>query len=92
MPSWREAIPPSVADSSTLFGGIGDFRGSGAIHFNARYNLQEMIRDLNLVDTYETFVIVRSDSYYTVPFVLTDLDTDFVWVHKGQDYGGVVKS
>ena len=83
LPSWRKTILPLVHEESGVFAGVKGFTsGSGVVQFMARYFLQERIRELGLLERYDRFVIVRSDSYYKCALNLTELDPVCLGTHR----------
>jgi len=98
-PKWREVVLPHIKKHGPtgLFGGTkvnreAGGRGSGAIIFMIRWFLAELVKnDPAILETYERFVITRSDHYYQCPhiFQLLDLKNNSVWVPEGEEYFGV---
>ena len=84
---WRTDLP--VARPGGTFGGIEGHPGSGAIILMARYWLLQKIKELNLTSVYQRFVVTRADFVYKCRHDLSELDSAFVWVPYGEDYGGI---
>jgi hypothetical protein len=87
-PKWREEVLPRLGKGVAL-GGIKDQRGSGAIIFMIRWFLSEKIKELKLLDRYDTFIITRSDHYYLCQHNVTGLSPDKIWIPEGSDFTGV---
>lgn len=72
-----------------LFGPVEGKMGSAAINLIIRYWLSKKIRELNLIEQYERFLITRSDHFYACQHDLAMLDSDKIWTPSGNDWGGV---
>ncbi len=68
-----------------LGGGIGKFRGSGAIIFALRHFLKNNFK--NVLLNYDRIVLTRSDFYY-IDFH-PNLKNDTFYILEGEGYGGV---
>ena len=68
-----------------LGGGIGKFRGSGAIIFALRHFLKNNFK--NVLLNYDRIVLTRSDFYY-IDFH-PNLKNDAFYILEGEGYGGV---
>jgi hypothetical protein len=87
-PKWREEVLPRL-DKGIALGGIKDQLGSGAIIFMIRWFLSEKIKELKLLDRYDTFIITRSDHYYLCKHDVTGLSLNKIWIPEGSDHSGV---
>ncbi len=79
------------AIDGNLWGGIADSGqpGSGSISLYLRWLILDNIRALNLTETYDRFIITRSDYLFKCPHPpLGALDPHYVWVPNGEGYGG----
>jgi hypothetical protein len=91
---WRPILGVG-AGTGCLFGGINiparsTYHGSGAVLFYYRWRVHESIRNLNLTEKYDWFIITRSDYMYDVPHVpVSMLDPNFAWSPNGERYGGI---
>lgn len=72
-----------------VFGPVDGKVGSAAINIIIRYWLSKKIRELNLLEQYERFVITRSDHFYACVHDLTSLDNNMLWTPSGNDEGGL---
>lgn len=102
-PGWRSSILPllqrnrtidgqadSMLTGDNIFGGVKGYRGSGAIIFMFRWFLTQKLKENNLVNQYDRFVITRADHYYACPFDLQQLDSSKLWSPQGNEgYGGL---
>lgn len=90
-PRWKTTVAPLIHDSSLVLGGVqyGHWQGSGAISFWIRWFLSERLKEDNVIGQYDRFVITRSDHFYMCPHDLSKLSLEYLWVPKGQDFGGV---
>ena len=73
-------------------GGIVQSRqaGAAAILLVLRWFMLNNIRAAALTETYDRFVITRSDFYFPCPHPpLQHLDQGSLWVPDGEDYGGI---
>ena len=89
---WRQVLNVDPGRDSCLFGGIRhpNTVGSGAVLLYYRWRVLENIRRLGLTETYDWFIITRSDYMYPVPHVpLELLSRNSVWIPDGEGYGGV---
>eukprot|EP00539_Tryblionella_compressa_P007671 CAMPEP_0178762496 /NCGR_PEP_ID=MMETSP0744-20121128/16569_1 /TAXON_ID=913974 /ORGANISM="Nitzschia punctata, Strain CCMP561" /LENGTH=183 /DNA_ID=CAMNT_0020417169 /DNA_START=6 /DNA_END=557 /DNA_ORIENTATION=- len=66
-----------------------DRRGSGGIQGLNHLLMAERLSTLGLVEKYDRFIVARTDQYYTADLVLSLLDPSYIWVPKGEDYGGI---
>jgi hypothetical protein len=87
--NWRVTVEGHVMKNSGILGGVKGHIGSGAVIFMARHWLIEIITRLNLTERYDRFVLTRSDYYYSCSHPLAALDSRYLWVPTGEDYGGV---
>lgn len=63
---------------------------SPAIQLYSRWFLKEQIIANNILDKYDWYIITRSDFVYEVPHIPMEfLDSRFIWVPDGEDYGGL---
>ncbi len=63
---------------------------SPAIQIYSRWFLKEQIIANNILEKYDWYIITRSDFIYEVPHIPMDcLDSKFIWVPDGEDYGGL---
>jgi hypothetical protein len=90
--AWRNTISlsPRAIENGAL-GGVKGYakRGSNAISMMIKYWLAGHIRKEKLTQLYDRFVITRSDHFYMCPYNLSQLDNDYIWVPKGEDYYGI---
>ena len=84
--SWRAVLVDAMPD---ILGGYGKIMGSGAIIFWIRWFISNKLRELNLLERYDRFIVTRSDHYYLCEHNLTGLDPTKVWVPEGQTWGGI---
>jgi hypothetical protein len=83
---WRD----NARASPEIVGGTRTARnGSGAIIFYLRWVLKQRILQLRLRETYDRFVVTRSDHVYLCQHDLRSLDLRHIWVPTGEDYGGI---
>jgi len=88
--AWREPLMALyTGKENIMLGGMGNIRASGAIIFMFRWFLSQRIRENNLIQIYDRFVVTRSDHYYLCPHDLSTLDPSMLWVPSGQDFRGV---
>jgi hypothetical protein len=85
-PSWRTDLK-AFAKTGT-FGGIGNYTGSGAIIFMARFWLSKILVEQNLTQKYDRFVLTRADLVYKCDHNISELDPRYLWVVNGENYGG----
>lgn len=63
---------------------------SPAIQLYSRWFLKEQIIANNILEKYDWYIITRSDFIYEVPHIPIEfLDSRFIWVPDGEDYGGL---
>jgi hypothetical protein len=89
--SWRAPLYDvwRPSNGNILLGPLNHTIGSGTIIFTFRWYLSQYIRTLNLTETYDRFVITRSDHYYVCPHSLDLLDNQYLWIPSGEDWGGI---
>jgi len=64
--------------------------GSGSIQIFCRWLLLHSLRQDNLLNRYDRFVITRSDFVWLCPHPpLSVLDRGAIWLPNGEDYGGL---
>jgi hypothetical protein len=89
MPNWRSLL--AIGDQ--WLGGIEGERaqpGSGAILIYFRWLLLHNILGARLTESYDRFVITRSDFVWNVPHPpLSILSDNHVWIPRGEFYGGL---
>jgi hypothetical protein len=83
---WREFL--KIKDH--LLGGVKDTTnqhpGSAGILIFFRWFL---LKNLNLLDIYDRFIITRSDFIYQLPHPKLELmDPKYIWIPNGEHYGG----
>jgi cephalosporin hydroxylase len=88
-------IPPKWEKLTKIgghfLGGVRGIPGSGALQMIFRWYLCEGLCREHLLDTYDQFVITRSDFVYTAPHpTIRVLDPRWIWLPDGEDYGGLV--
>jgi uncharacterized membrane protein YgcG len=72
--SWRQSLLSQSAPTlPTLFGGVTNYSGSGAIVFSMRWFLSQRIQELQLTHIYDRFIITRTDHYYQCPHDISTL-------------------
>jgi len=86
---WRDLF----AINEQFMGGIVDngknYPGSAGILVFFRWFLLQKLRENNLIEQYDRFVITRSDYLFQVPHVdLSMLDEKYVWIPDEEYYGG----
>jgi hypothetical protein len=86
--TWRSKILGKYNDDRGSFGGVKGHQGSGSVIFMARWFAAQHIQRLNLTQQYDRFVVTRSDHYYACRHDLRLLDSQYMWVPKGEDYMG----
>lgn len=87
---WREVMLNNYAGGKNIMmGGIMGVRASAAIVFMFRWFLAEKLKELELVDKYDVFIVTRSDHYYLCPQDLSHYDHNHLWVAEGEDYHGI---
>jgi Nucleotide-diphospho-sugar transferase len=79
-----------VASPGGPFSGVKEGpKGDGlAINF-ARWFLMKQVKDLDLLNKYDRFVITRPDQYYMCILNLADLDETKIWAPAGEEGGGM---
>lgn len=87
-PLWKPT-PAGLYPMNILLGPLNGTAGSGTIVFAFRWFLAEKIKELDLTEAYDRFVITRSDHYYLCAHDLSVLDNDYLWVPSGEDYRGI---
>jgi hypothetical protein len=89
--AWRETVPRYLNESSSILGGVKlyHYEGSGAVIFMLRWFLSQEIQRQNLTQRYDRFVVTRSDHYYLCEHNLSELDPQYLWLPRGQNFGGV---
>jgi hypothetical protein len=88
--SWRKVIDSGVAGG--LMGGVSDDRvvGSGGIIMFYREILRKFLYQSDALETYDWFVITRSDFFWTVPHPGIELlDENQIYFLDGEKYNGV---
>jgi len=86
---WRDLF----AINEQFMGGIVDngknYPGSAGILVFFRWFLLQKLRENNLIEQYDRFIITRSDYLFQVPHVdLSMLDEKYVWIPDEEYYGG----
>jgi hypothetical protein len=65
-------------------------QGAGALQIALHWFMLNNIKSERLTDTYDRFIITRSDFYYLCPHPpLECLDADSLWIPDGEDYSGL---
>jgi hypothetical protein len=87
-PDWRRLL----RIRHQWLGGIkgpGAHPGSAGILLFFRWLLLQKLRENDLLSQYDRFIVTRSDFYYWCPHPpLQILDPRYVWIPRGEDYGG----
>ena len=89
--TWRSIASKNNAtiQGNGFLGGTRESpRGSGAIIFYFRWFISKHIRRLQLHESYDRFVITRSDHYYGCAHDLSALDPRWVWIPEGKSWRG----
>jgi len=74
-----------------FLGGVRGIPGSGALQMIFRWHLREGLCRERLLDSYDQFIITRSDFVYTAPHPhIGALNPRWIWLPDGEDYGGLV--
>jgi hypothetical protein len=87
---WRELLKLQ----NHIFGGVKDSQyfhpgSAGILIFFRWFLLQNMIKH-DLINTYDRFIITRSDFMYQLPHPKVDLmDEKLIWIPDGEHYGGL---
>lgn len=86
---WRDLF----AINEQFMGGVVDdgrnYPGSAGILVFFRWFLLQKLRENNLIEKYDRFVITRSDYLFQVPHVdVSMLDEQYVWIPDEEHYGG----
>jgi hypothetical protein len=69
---------------------FSDFIISTYIHIFFLWFLHKNLKENNLIDQYDRFIVTRSDYQYQLPFPkMNILDTNYIWIPKGEDYKGL---
>jgi hypothetical protein len=89
--NWRRYVLPYIPNRTGLLGGVDSLKGSGAIIFMARWFLLQQLANNNsqILQKYNRFVITRADHYYKCAHDLSALDSRYLWIPEGEDYGGI---
>jgi hypothetical protein len=67
-----------------------NFLISTYIHVFMLWFLQQKIKENDLLNKYDRFIITRSDFFYSLPFPKMDiLNPNNIWIPNGEDYGGL---
>jgi len=72
---WKPKLPGSVWQS-------------GIINHYLRWFVSNQIRQLNLTEQYDRFVVTRTDQFYECAHHVLLFDPQFVWLPEGEDYLG----
>jgi hypothetical protein len=90
--AWRDELLPiyDKAPTNMLLGPVSGHPGSGAIIFMLRWFLSQRIQELNLHTNYDRFIVTRNDHYYICRHDAAVLDKRFVWIPRGQSWGGIM--
>jgi hypothetical protein len=90
--AWRDELLPiyDTAPTNMLLGPVSGHPGSGAIIFMLRWFLSQRIQELNLHKKYDRFIVTRNDHYYVCRHDVAVLDKRFVWIPRGQNWGGIM--
>ena len=88
--SWRHFLKIE----NQWLGGIKDDKnqhpGSAGILIFFRWFLLKQIKENNLLDMYDRFIITRSDFMYQLPHPSIELlNSGFIWIPDGEHYGGL---
>ena len=77
-----------VPDGET--NGTVQFPGSAVLVFMLRRFLIQRIREHNILEMYDRFVVTRTDHYYVCrhDFTSLDLSGNRIWLPAGEDWGG----
>jgi cephalosporin hydroxylase len=87
LPRWHKLLEIG----GQFLGGVQGTPGSGALQMIFRWHLREGLLREGLLDSYDRFVITRSDFIYTAPHPnMRVLNSRWIWLPDGQDYGGLV--
>mmetsp|Transcript_31333 Transcript_31333/g.66686 ORF Transcript_31333/g.66686 Transcript_31333/m.66686 type:complete len:326 (-) Transcript_31333:471-1448(-) len=89
LPKFRAALVESKG-STILFGPLKGFAGSGMLIFMIRWFLVEHLKEHDIVNKYDRFVITRTDHFYFCrhEFSKLDLRDNTIWVPEGEEWGG----
>uniref|UniRef100_A0A7S3QB48 Uncharacterized protein n=1 Tax=Chaetoceros debilis TaxID=122233 RepID=A0A7S3QB48_9STRA len=87
---WRKLALEDYDNSASVFGGVEDYSGSGAIIFMIRWFLHNHIKENNLTEKYDHFMVTRSDHYYQCTHNISEFSVGNrnLWIPPGQDYKG----
>eukprot|EP00984_Skeletonema_dohrnii_P021188 scaffold10511_cov146-Skeletonema_dohrnii-CCMP3373.AAC.6 len=87
---WRKLALDDYDTSASIFGGVEDYGGSGAIIFMIRWFLYNHIKENNLTEKYDHFMVTRSDHYYQCIHNISEFSVGNrnLWIPPGQDYRG----
>ena len=94
LPDWKELL---IIKDYWLGGIEGSItktspgkRGSAAILIFFRWFLLKCIKEKNLIEKYDRFIITRSDFIWNIPHPkMKYLDSKYIWLPNGEFYGGV---
>lgn len=74
-------------DDTTIF---SNFTISSYIHIFFLWFLHKNLKENNLIDQYDRFIITRSDYHYQLPFPKIELlNEKYIWIPDAEDYGGL---
>jgi len=88
---WRDFL--NVHEGDQFMGGILDNThqqaGSAGILIFFRWYLLKKMREHNLIEQYDKFIVTRSDYIYTLPHIQMEiLDDEYIWIPDTEDHGG----
>lgn len=90
--SWQDRLLPLVRFDSGILGGMkySSYYGSGAIALVVRHFMYAAIKQYNLDQKYDRFIITRTDHYYTCEHDISELQpADNVYIPEGENYFGI---
>jgi hypothetical protein len=90
--AWRQTVPRLTYKWSSILGGVRmhHYNGSGAVILMIRWFLcQQLLRHPHILQSYDRFVLTRSDHYYLCAHNLSLLDPQYLWLPAGQDNRGI---
>lgn len=70
-------------------GGVSGVAGAGGIQWFLKHEIWSNIQKHQLDTVYDRFVITRTDFYYECDHDLRPLDSNFIWIPAGMDWGGI---
>lgn len=96
--NWRAFLNirhPFIKNKNQFLGGIKSHPryqhpGSAGILLFFRWFLLDNLVKHNLIDSYDRFVVTRSDYLYMIPHPLVEqMDPEFIWIPDSEQYGGL---